>query len=282
MPAPAAATPARPTSVIPALAAGISPSSAQSSARPPSVPHPLPPYPRKSSSTTPAPPTSVIPALALPSYPRLPRVSRRVLRRTPRGLPASLTPSRHTRANLAPPRPRRPLPSYPRSPFRHTRACRGYLAEFCAEPRAASQRLASAPHARARPTSVIPTRPPPSYPRLPRVSRRVLRRALRGLPASLTPSRHHTRANLASPRPRAPPQSYPRPTAVIPAPPTSVIPALAAGISPSSAQSPARPPSVPAPIWRSQGRQDALRGVGRGRERGLVLGAARYPRQARV
>ena len=38
-------TRARP-SVIPALAAGISPSSAQNPARPPEVPHPFPPYPR--------------------------------------------------------------------------------------------------------------------------------------------------------------------------------------------------------------------------------------------
>ncbi len=99
------ATPARASSVIPALAAGISPSTAPSPPLAPSPPrsnsvtpalklrHPraqTPSHPRKqlrhtraNNSVIPTHASSVIPAQTAPSYPRLPRVSRRAQHRAP-------------------------------------------------------------------------------------------------------------------------------------------------------------------------------------------------------
>ena len=158
--------------------------------------HPLP------SSVTPAPLDPVIPALASSRHIRASKIRHT---RACRGYLAEFcTESRacpsHPRAYLRPTRTRKLCPTHaltsvpptppssviPAPKLRHTRACRGYLAEFCTEPRACSR------HPRA---YLCPTHAPklPSYPRLPRVSRRVLHGAPRLLP----------------PPPRLPP-SYPR------------------------------------------------------------------------
>ena len=77
--------PAQNRSVIPALAAGISPRTT-----PNPVPCPQPPFLRKR-TPTPAQKGSVIPAQRDPSYPRLPRVSRRAQHPAP-----SIAPNRHS------------------------------------------------------------------------------------------------------------------------------------------------------------------------------------------
>ena len=109
-PHPLSVTPARARSVIPALAAGISPRCAPSSLAaaqtpPPPLPHPHP------LSVIPAPPLRHTRASKIPSYPRLPRVSPRC---APSPLAAAQTPPRPS-VTPAPSRHTRALsPSYPR------------------------------------------------------------------------------------------------------------------------------------------------------------------------
>ena len=90
----------RKSSVIPALAAGISPSPTPS-------PAPASLTTARKRPATPARKSSVMPARPLPSYPRLPRVSRRVLHRAPRPPPPpySVVPAQNPAQT---PRPKRP------------------------------------------------------------------------------------------------------------------------------------------------------------------------------
>ena len=109
------------------------------------------------------------------SYPRLPRVSRGVLDGVPRVLPArgrgggKGLGAHHIEIPAPPLRPTRAKKSRPpRKKIRHTRACRGYLAEFCTGSRAsAPRRVGEAGRGLVRTTSryprthlVIPAPPP--------------------------------------------------------------------------------------------------------------------------